>query len=182
MNPSITIPLAEYESLQRDKARLDFLDRCNTGMNAHCKTLYGWELVRSPNITRIMTRSPFSGELAAVDLNDANAVGTHEGGVLSCRVAIDKGIAQYQRQVDPAEDHAAVSRLVSERLMEWSRSWILDGDVVRCRKCERGIGWCNRGEALNHHAECPQKMAYPWSLLISLQVEDSVRATSPVPA
>ncbi len=73
----------ELIELQRDKARLDFLDRCNAALNARFGTSYGWELILNHNVTRLML-----GRLT-VDLNDA-AGGNSK--LPSCRAAIDARI------------------------------------------------------------------------------------------
>lgn len=86
---------AEITALRRDKARLDFLDRCNARLNAHYGTNYGWGLILNHNVTRLMLAPP-RGEMA-VDLNDA--VGGNAK-LPSCRDAID-------RQMRPADGGAS---------------------------------------------------------------------------
>lgn len=61
-----------------DTARLDFLDQCNTRLNAYSGTNYQWKLILNHNVSRLML-----GNLE-VDLNDAEA-----RGLPSCRDAID---------------------------------------------------------------------------------------------
>lgn len=70
------------KALEADKARLDFLDACNAALNRRYGTNYGWSLVLSHNVTRLML-----GRWLEVDLHDS------EGGkakLPSCRGAIDR--------------------------------------------------------------------------------------------
>lgn len=78
---------------ERDTARLDALDRANAALNRHYGTNYGWRLILSPNIVRLMRdgRSSQSGYLTDIDLNDT------EGGhakLKSCRQALDALLSQ----------------------------------------------------------------------------------------
>jgi hypothetical protein len=70
--------IAQIDAAMKDRARLDFLDRCNASLNAHYGTKYGWKMVMNHNVNRLMV-----GHLA-VDLSDE-----HAGGARSCRNAID---------------------------------------------------------------------------------------------
>ena len=70
---------AKVAQLEADKARLDYLDRCNAALNAEYGTTYRWKLIQSPNVNRLMI-----GDFA-VDLHDNNWDGTP-----SCRDAIDE--------------------------------------------------------------------------------------------
>lgn len=70
------------KALEADKARLDFLDACNAALNGRYGTNYGWTLVLTHNVTRLML-----GRWMEVDLHDS------EGGkakLPSCRGAIDR--------------------------------------------------------------------------------------------
>lgn len=157
MSEQVTISKSELDALRADKARLDYLDECNRRLNAKSGTLYGWRLVQSHNVNRLMLNFP-----NGVDLHDSQAVGCHPTGHLSVRDAID-GAACYRITSDANSD-----QLVAESLREWAVLWRLDGDVVYCRLCNRGICYSRRGEALNHSADCKTKMAYPWELLTAL--------------
>lgn len=70
----------ENAELLRDKARLDYLDRCNAALNAHYGTAYSWRLIQSHNVNRLML-----GNYYDVDLNDSQP-----HGLPSCRDAIDE--------------------------------------------------------------------------------------------
>lgn len=57
---------------------------------------------------------------------------------------------------------------LSEAMMAWSRAWKLDGDLCRCRKCNRGVIVSRAAEAFRHAAECPQAhLIAPWQDLRS---------------
>ncbi|WP_367394531.1 hypothetical protein [Cupriavidus sp. Agwp_2] len=71
-----------------DAKRLDFLDGLNHRLNEHYGTVYGWELILSPNIVRLMNGPGGRGHLAAIDLNDSKARGAK-----SCRAAIDAAMS-----------------------------------------------------------------------------------------
>jgi hypothetical protein len=73
---------AKLATVEPDKARLDFLDECNTRLNAKYGTEYGWRLILNHNVNRLML-----GPRMDVDLHDS------EGGnkkLRSCRAAIDE--------------------------------------------------------------------------------------------
>ena len=96
-----TVPIEESElaALRADRNRLNWLEKCRVALNAHCQSSYGWEVIRSHNVNRIMVRSPFHGEIAAVDVNDA-AVGGRD-----VRAAIDAAMVAAG---DPAAAATAV--------------------------------------------------------------------------
>lgn len=73
------------EELERDKARLDFLDEANARLNAQYGTDYRWTLIMNHNVIRLML-----GHLL-VDLNDTDA-----RGLPSCRDAIDRAVAERE--------------------------------------------------------------------------------------
>ena len=77
---TITALSERYRVLEEDKARLDFLDECNSALNARSGTVYGWALVMNHNVNRLMTERHH----LAVDLHDSKAHGAP-----SCRIAID---------------------------------------------------------------------------------------------
>ncbi|WP_341249081.1 hypothetical protein [Cupriavidus pauculus] len=77
----------------QDTARLDFLDRLNAGLNQHYGTEYGWELIQSPNIVRLMSGPGGRGRVAAIDLNDSKARGAK-----SCRAVIDDAMKRSGEQ------------------------------------------------------------------------------------
>jgi len=157
MNEEVTISRAEYESLKADKGRLDYLDECNRRLNAFSGSTYGWRMVQSPNVNRLMLDFP-----RGVDIEDAQAVGCHPTGLLSVRAAIDH--ATGHRTGPPPEADPQIDAL----LREWARDYELTGDVVRCRGCGRGIIYSRRAEELVHADGCKTRMAYPWDLLVAL--------------
>lgn len=69
-----------------DSARLDFLDAMNVALNCHYGTNYGWRLILSGQITRLMSGQQKHGFVGDIDLNDQNAGRT---GFPGCRQAID---------------------------------------------------------------------------------------------
>lgn len=73
---------ARVEELERDRARLDFLDACNAALNGRYGTNYGWSLVLTHNVTRLML-----GRNMEVDLHDSEGGNTK---LPSCRNAIDR--------------------------------------------------------------------------------------------
>lgn len=154
----VAISRAEYAALKADKERLDYLDQCNRRLNAASGTVYGWEMIQSPNVNRLM----LDGFKHGVDINDAKAVGCHPTGHLSVRNAIDHANG-YRTGDAPEPDY-----LVNEKLIQWANDWELDGDLVRCRSCKRGIIYSRRDEKLVHSADCKTWAAYPWELLIAL--------------
>lgn len=77
---------AECAELRADKARLDYLDRCNAALNAYYGTTYRWKLIQSENVNRLMIGD------GAVDLNDMQA-----DGLLSCRDAIDERMREIKQ-------------------------------------------------------------------------------------
>lgn len=72
----------EIDRLTADKARLDFLDACNAALNGRYGTNYGWSLVLTHNVTRLML-----GRSMEVDLHDSEGGNTK---LASCRNAIDR--------------------------------------------------------------------------------------------
>lgn len=86
-NPAAILALiAEVRALREDRARLDWLDRMNAGLNHHYGTKYQWKVILSTNITRLMTGRQWAGYVGDIDLNDAQC---GEGSFDSCRKAID---------------------------------------------------------------------------------------------
>lgn len=75
---------AQLLAAQEDSERLNWLDRMNFNLNKHYKTAYHWKVILSPNVVRLMVRSPAFDEMASIDLHDS-----HHDGVDSCRAAID---------------------------------------------------------------------------------------------
>lgn len=72
------------ESLKKDKERLDYLDRCNATLNKHYGTEYGWRLIQSHLVNRLMFKD-LDSHNGGVDLNDSES-----HGFKSCRDAIDE--------------------------------------------------------------------------------------------
>lgn len=61
--------------MRADRARLDWLEKQRVALNAHCGTSYGWEVVRSHLVNRLMFRTPEITAMAGVDVNDTAAGG-----------------------------------------------------------------------------------------------------------
>lgn len=87
----LALARSENRMLQRDKRRLDFLDECNRRLNEECGSSYGWELILSHNVTRLMMESPFMAERAGVDLHDSQVPAQAKK---TCREAIDAKMKQ----------------------------------------------------------------------------------------
>jgi hypothetical protein len=84
---------AELEAAAADKRRLDFLDSLNARLNEHYGTTFGWKLILSPNIVRLLSGNHRRGYVGDIDLNDANyGLASFD----SCRKAIDAALAQRQ--------------------------------------------------------------------------------------
>ncbi len=60
----------ENAKLLEDKARLDWLEKQRTVLNAHTGSRYGWKLVQSHLVNRLMLPTPEVCEMAGVDLHD----------------------------------------------------------------------------------------------------------------
>jgi hypothetical protein len=43
--------------------------------------------------------------------------------------------------------------------------WQLDGDLLRCTQCGRGLIASRDGEPLSHAAGCKNKVLHPWRML-----------------
>ncbi|GFE73495.1 hypothetical protein [Novosphingobium sp. TCA1] len=80
LHSSPTSAAEDLPALLADKARLDYLDRCNAALNATYGTTYSWKLIQSHNVNRLML-----GDYYDVDLNDSQP-----NGLPSCRDAIDE--------------------------------------------------------------------------------------------
>ena len=80
------VTAGELASLRADRARLDWLEKQRVGLNAHYGTSYGWEVVRSHLVNRLMFRTPEITAMAGVDVNDAVAGGK------DVRAAIDEAM------------------------------------------------------------------------------------------
>ncbi len=81
----------EVARLREDKARLDFLDRCNQSLNERYGTNYRWSLILNHNVTRLM-------------LNDTRTVDLHDSepnGLPSCRDAIDRAMQDCGAALTP---------------------------------------------------------------------------------
>jgi hypothetical protein len=76
-----------------DAEMLDWLDSNNRALNEHYGTTYGWAVVLSPNVTRVMTerRPADSGHVADVDVHDSRARGHN-----SIRAAISAAMKEHQ--------------------------------------------------------------------------------------
>ena len=88
---NIIVSKEEWESLKKDKERLDFLEECHTKLNEKCGTDYGWEIIINHNVVRMMMER----NLREFDLNDA-AGGNAK--IKTCRLAIDKKMEEFARQ------------------------------------------------------------------------------------
>lgn len=160
MEEEITISKVEYDALKADKARLDYLDQCMRRLNQATGAKYGWQMIQSHNVNRLLLNWPGDH---SVDVQDAQLIGCNPSGHLSVRSAIDK--ATGYRTGGPGE----MDDLVCALLREWWKDWELDGDVARCKSCKRGIIYSNRREKLIHASDCKTFMAYPWALLTALR-------------
>ncbi len=60
----------ELLALREDKARLDWLEKQRMALNAHTGSRYGWKLVQSHLVNRLMLPTPEVCEMAGVDLHD----------------------------------------------------------------------------------------------------------------
>lgn len=80
----ITISEKEHNALLDDKERLDWLEQRRRALNAHCGSRYGWKVVQSHLVNRLMLETPEVCAMAGVDLHDTGA------GSDDVRVAIDK--------------------------------------------------------------------------------------------
>lgn len=78
-----------------DTERLEWLDDCNRRLNDKCGSRYGWELILSHNVTRLMLESPYVAEFAGVDLNDSAFPGKR-----TCREAIDAAMALVKKEAN----------------------------------------------------------------------------------
>lgn len=85
----VTIKKEEYESLKKDKERLDFLERCHDLLNEKYKTDWGWEVIINHNVVRLMSEK----NIHWVDTNDT--AGGHVR-IKTCRLAIDKKIDEFR--------------------------------------------------------------------------------------
>lgn len=94
-HPALT-PL-DAKAAAADRERLDWLDGLNAALNGHYGTTYGWKLVLSPNIVRLMTGPAGPGRVADIDLHDSEA-----RGATSCREAID--VARAAKNTIPTGD------------------------------------------------------------------------------
>jgi hypothetical protein len=65
----------ELAALREDKADLDWLEGLRVALNAHCGSSYGWEVVRSHLVNRLMLHTPELSAMAGVDVNDAATSG-----------------------------------------------------------------------------------------------------------
>lgn len=82
-----TLIAQREKAVAEDKERLDFLDRLNIALNEKYGTDYGWELVVTHLVNRLM-----SGDINRINLNDAKA-----HGFKSCREAIDNFKSKYDK-------------------------------------------------------------------------------------
>lgn len=69
--------------LEEDKTRLDWLELCRRRLNTACGSSYGWQVIQSHLVNRLMFKTPEVCEMAGIDLNDTGHPGT------SIREAID---------------------------------------------------------------------------------------------
>jgi len=55
-------------------------------------------------------------------------------------------------------------------LMLWDDHWQLDGDLVRCRTCQRGCHVAHAHEAFQHASKCQGDMGelQPWKALLGI--------------
>ncbi len=99
--PGPPAPAAVPVDVRRDSERLDFLDQMNATLNARHGTNYGWQLILSPQIVRLMAGTHAGGYVGDIDLNDS-----HGGNAKlpSCRAAIDAAMPVTHPQPAEAKD------------------------------------------------------------------------------
>ncbi|MEA9653040.1 hypothetical protein ABFU65_12205 [Xanthomonas campestris pv. raphani] len=88
-NTAPPAPAAVPVDGSRDSQRLDFLDRMNATLNARHGTNYGWRLILSPQIVRLMAGTHAGGYVGDIDLNDSHGGNAK---LSSCRAAIDSAM------------------------------------------------------------------------------------------
>ena len=123
----IIVSKEEWESLKKDKERLDFLEECHTKLNERYGTDYGWEIIINHNVVRMMMEN----KLRDFDLNDA-AGGNAK--IKTCRLAIDKKMDEimrqretYQRQLLEEQKREEYLKKMSNILIETDNTDMLDG-------------------------------------------------------
>jgi hypothetical protein len=73
--------------------------------------------------------------------------------------------------------NASLLLIKNSFMMEWSRNWMIDGDLCRCRLCKRAIVLSRSEEAMIHAAGCKNHhLTSPWQDLHSMT---STPAASP---
>lgn len=78
-----------------------------------------------------------------------------------------RDILSALRSLPPAAAKAECV-VLPEAMMAWSKAWELDGDLCRCRLCNRAIIVSRSDEAFRHAADCPQShLIAPWQDLRS---------------
>ena len=62
---------------------------------------------------------------------------------------------------------------------EFSKTWLLDGDILRCKKCNRGIHVSRMIEDFQHHPDCDnnKENRNPWYYLFCL-LKSAVKITT----
>lgn len=89
----VTISLAEYNELLKDRNRLNFLEAAHTALNARYGTNYGWNLIINDNVVRFMAgHSDPGNRYPGIDLQDAQGGNAKLG---TCREAIDKHLPHH---------------------------------------------------------------------------------------
>lgn len=60
-----------------------------------------------------------------------------------------------------------MNQVNNEALRTLAKNWKLDGDLLVCRECERGLIASREGEPLAHRAGCKNVNNHPWNALRS---------------
>jgi hypothetical protein len=71
----------------KDTKRLDWLENQRLALNQHCGSSYGWEVVQSHLVNRLMFKTTERSAIAGVDVNDTGPKG------IDIRAAIDAAMA-----------------------------------------------------------------------------------------
>jgi len=72
------------------------------------------------------------------------------------------------------------SALLAVGVWCWSKEWKLQGDVMWCRSCKRGIHITRMGTPLNHNAGCKNaEDLHPWHGLARLMAPIDALSSAP---
>lgn len=124
-----------------DTQMLDWLDGRNRALNNRYGTEYGWEVVLSPNVTRVMTkRQPAdSGYVADVDVHDSRAHGH-----TSVRTAITEAMRSSGIH-SPGVGGSGGWKEDGADGVRVDASWRCDEATAGGERCTQQCGGCARG-------------------------------------